>query len=125
MQLGFGHVEVGTITPLPQPGNLKPRVFRLPKHHAVINRYGFNSLGMDAAARNLKKMAAARTGILGVNVGANKTSQAPIDDYRRAVAHLARYADYITLNISSPNTCLLYTSPSPRDRTRSRMPSSA
>ena len=104
MRLGFGHVEVGTITPLPQPGNPKPRVFRLPKHHAVINRYGFNSLGMDVAARNLQKMAAARTGILGVNVGANKTSQAPIDDYRRAVAHLARYADYITLNISSPNT---------------------
>ena len=104
MQLGFGHVEVGTITPQPQPGNPKPRVFRLPDHKAVINRYGFNSLGMEAAARNLQQMAAARTGILGVNVGANKTSPAPIDDYRHAVARLARYADYITLNISSPNT---------------------
>ena len=90
MQLGFGHVEVGTITPLPQPGNPKPRVFRLPKHDAVINRYGFNSLGMDTAARNLQKMAAARTGILGVNVGANKTSQAPIDLRNlQTKAHLA------------------------------------
>ena len=104
MQLGFGHVEVGTITPKPQPGNPKPRVFRLPKHKAVINRYGFNSHGMEAAAQNLQQMAAARTGILGVNVGANKTSPAPIDDYHHAVARLARYADYITLNISSPNT---------------------
>ena len=102
--LGFGHVEVGTITPLPQSGNPKPRVFRLPEDKAVINRYGFNSLGMEAAANNLKLTARHRTGILGINVGANKTSADPIDDYRQAVTRLAEFADYITLNISSPNT---------------------
>ncbi len=104
MGLGFAHVEVGTITPKPQPGNPKPRVFRLPEENAVINRYGFNSHGMDAVAKNLYATASKRAGILGVNVGANKTSSDPIDDYRQAVAMLAPYADYITLNISSPNT---------------------
>ena len=104
MRLGFGHVEVGTITPLPQPGNPKPRVFRLRHNQAVINRYGFNSGGMAAAAHNLASDGPKRRGIVGVNVGANKTSTAPIDDYRLAVAALAQYADYITLNISSPNT---------------------
>ena len=104
MGLGFAHVEVGTITPKPQPGNPKPRVFRLPEENAVINRYGFNSHGMDRVAENLYATASKRVGILGVNVGANKTSNDPIDDYRRAVAMLAPYADYITLNISSPNT---------------------
>ncbi len=104
MGLGFAHVEVGTITPKPQPGNPKPRVFRLPEENAVINRYGFNSHGMDAVAKNLHATAGKRAGILGVNVGANKTSNDPIDDYRKAVAMLAPYADYITLNISSPNT---------------------
>ena len=104
MGLGFAHVEVGTITPKPQPGNPKPRVFRLPEENAVINRYGFNNHGMDAVAQNLYATANKRTGILGVNVGANKTSNDPIDDYRQAVAVLAPYADYVTLNISSPNT---------------------
>lgn len=104
MRLGFGHVEVGTITPLAQPGNPKPRVFRLRADRAVINRYGFNSDGMAAAKANLLADAGKRTGILGVNVGANKASAAPIDDYRTAVAALAPFADYITLNISSPNT---------------------
>ncbi len=104
MSLGFGHVEVGTITPLPQLGNPKPRVFRLPEDKAVINRYGFNNLGMEAAADNLTATASQRAGILGVNVGANKTSMDPIDDYRQAVKRLAQFADYITLNISSPNT---------------------
>lgn len=103
MGLGFGHVEVGTITPLAQPGNPKPRVFRLSKDAAVINRYGFNSQGMDVAAANLARIRD-YTGILGVNVGANKTSPNPIDDYRVAVACLAGFADYVTLNISSPNT---------------------
>lgn len=103
MRLGFGHVEVGTITPNPQPGNPRPRVFRLAKDRAVINRYGFNSDGMAAAARNLQAMARP-TGILGINVGANKTSPDPTNDYRLAVAALAQHADYITLNISSPNT---------------------
>ena len=104
MGLGFAHVEVGTVTPKPQPGNSKPRVFRLPKENAVINRYGFNSDGMYAVVENLDATVSKRTGILGVNVGANKTSNDPIDDYRQAVAMLAPYADYITLNISSPNT---------------------
>ena len=104
MGLGFAHVEVGTITPQPQSGNPKPRVFRLPEEKAVINRYGFNSLGMDRVAENLYATTSKRIGILGVNVGANKTSNDPIDDYRQAVATLAPHADYITLNISSPNT---------------------
>ncbi len=104
MGLGFAHVEVGTITPKPQPGNPKPRVFRLPEENAVINRYGFNSEGMEAVVKNLCATASNRAGILGVNVGANKTSNDPIDDYRQSVAMLAPYADYITLNISSPNT---------------------
>ena len=104
MGLGFAHVEVGTITPKPQPGNPKPRVFRLPEENAVINRYGFNSQGMEAVVENLCKTASQRAGILGVNVGANKISNDPIDDYRQAVAMLSPYADYITLNISSPNT---------------------
>ena len=107
LRLGFGHVELGTITPLPQPGNPRPRVFRLPQDNAVINRYGFNSRGMAAAEARLEARAAGATrhaGIVGVNVGANKTSAEPTDDYRVAVARLARFADYITLNISSPNT---------------------
>ena len=104
MGLGFGHVEVGTITPKPQPGNPKPRVFRLPEEKAVINRYGFNSQGMEAVVDNLCATASKRASILGVNVGANKTSNNPIDDYRQAVSMLAPHADYITLNISSPNT---------------------
>ena len=104
MNLGFGHVEVGTVTPKPQPGNSKPRVFRLPEEKAVINRYGFNSQGMDAAANNLRSTAFNRTGSLGGNVGANNASNDPINDYRQAAARLAPYADYIALNISSPNT---------------------
>jgi len=103
LRLGFGHVEVGTITPRPQPGNPKPRVFRLPDDQAVINRYGFNGKGMYAAAQNLRRRPAG-SGVVGVNVGANKTSPDPIADYHRAVAELAGLADYITLNISSPNT---------------------
>ena len=107
LQLGFGHVELGTITPQPQPGNPRPRVFRLAGDGAVINRYGFNSSGMEAAARRL----AAREGrvdrhrgVIGINVGANKTSTEPTEDYRTAIGRLAPFADYITLNISSPNT---------------------
>ena len=103
LRLGFGHVEVGTITPLAQAGNPKPRVFRLAEDHAVINRYGFNSKGMAAAAQNLHRRKP-DAGVVGVNVGANKTSKDPIADYRHVVAALAGLADYITLNISSPNT---------------------
>ena len=103
LRLGFGHVEVGTITPLPQAGNPKPRVFRLTEDHAVINRYGFNSKGMAAAAQNLR-CRRLDAGVVGVNIGANKNSKNPIADYRHATAALAGLADYITLNISSPNT---------------------
>jgi dihydroorotate dehydrogenase len=103
MRLGFGHVEIGTVTPLPQPGNPRPRVFRLPVDRGVINRYGFNGNGMEYAARNLAAVNQ-RTAVLGVNVGANKTSADPIEDYHVAVARLAAFADYVTLNISSPNT---------------------
>ena len=103
LRLGFGHVEVGTITPLPQSGNPKPRVFRLAEDHAVINRYGFNGKGMAVAAKNLRRRQS-DPGVVGVNVGANKASRDPIADYRHAVAALVGLADYITLNISSPNT---------------------
>ena len=107
LRLGFGHVELGTITPRQQPGNPRPRVFRLPADRAVINRYGFNSRGMTAAARRLdqrRESGRRQAGIIGINVGANKASTAPTEDYRLAVAQLATFADYITLNISSPNT---------------------
>ena len=111
LRLGFSHVELGTITPQPQPGNPRPRVFRLAADGAVINRYGFNSRGMEMVAAQLARREAglaraksARPGIIGINVGANKTSSAPTEDYRIAVARLAAYGDYITLNISSPNT---------------------
>jgi len=107
LQLGFSHVELGTITPRPQPGNPRPRVFRLAADRAVVNRYGFNSRGMEAAAAQLAERRAGSStqpGVIGINVGANKTSTRPTEDYRLAVARLASYADYITLNVSSPNT---------------------
>ena len=107
LRLGFGHVELGTITPLAQPGNPRPRVFRLPQDRAIINRYGFNSSGMELAAARLAARrggTSRQAGIVGINVGANKTSDVPTNDYRTAVVRLAPFADYITLNISSPNT---------------------
>jgi len=101
--LGFGSVEVGTVTPRPQPGNPKPRLFRLTGDEAVINRMGFNNDGIDAA---LARIAALRTrgGVLGINVGANKDSSDRVADYAIGVAKAARHADYITINVSSPNT---------------------
>ena len=102
-RLGFGCVEVGTITPLPQPGNPRPRVFRLTADDAVINRYGFNSRGMHVAASYLARQPT-RLGILGVNIGANKTSQDKPADYHESAAHLSCFADYLTVNLSSPNT---------------------
>lgn len=103
LRLGFGHVEVGTVTPLPQTGNPKPRVFRLANDNAIINRYGFNSKGMHVAGCNLKRRKS-NSGIVGVNIGANKTSIDKIADYQTAVTNLAGVADYLTVNISSPNT---------------------
>jgi dihydroorotate dehydrogenase len=103
LRLGFGFVEVGTVTPLPQPGNPRPRLFRLPRDEGVINRLGFNSEGAEAVLRRLAARAG-RGGIVGVNVGANKDSTDRIDDYVRQIDMFAPVASYFTCNISSPNT---------------------
>lgn len=103
LRLGFGHVEVGTITPLPQPGNPKPRLFRLKEDLGVINRLGFNSEGHAVAHERLKARAG-RAGIVGVNVGANKESSDRAGDYVTGVRAFADVASYFTINISSPNT---------------------
>lgn len=106
-RLGFGYVEVGTITPKPQSGNPKPRVFRLSSDAAVINRYGFNNDGAEQAKTRLskwRKTGAGQRHILGVNIGANKDSLDRIADYAATSAILSPYADYITVNVSSPNT---------------------
>jgi dihydroorotate dehydrogenase len=102
--LGFGFIEVGTITPLPQSGNPKPRVFRIFDENAVINRLGFNNKGVDYLLDRLKKRKF--KGIVGVNIGANKNSddQQRINDYVSCFKKVADYCDYITINISSPNT---------------------
>ncbi len=100
--LGFGSVEIGTLTPLPQPGNPKPRIFRLVQDRAIINRLGFNNGGIQAAMP--RAQAARRNGILGINVGANKDATDRILDYCIGVETAAQVADYVTINISSPNT---------------------
>jgi dihydroorotate dehydrogenase len=98
---GFGFVEIGTLTPRPQPGNPRPRLFRLAQDRAVINRMGFNNGGFEAAK---SRLAGRRRGIVGVNVGANKDSADRIADYVAGVREMAPLADYLTVNISSPNT---------------------
>ena len=103
LRLGFGFVEVGSITPKPQPGNPKPRIFRFPQERAVINRLGFNNEGHAPALERLKARDG-RGGILGVNLGANKDSEDRQADYVLGVEVLGPYAAYITVNISSPNT---------------------
>tara|TARA_Y100001960_G_C14708757_1_gene845762 strand:+ start:198 stop:1271 length:1074 start_codon:yes stop_codon:yes gene_type:complete len=103
LTLGFGFVEVGSITPRPQLGNSKPRVFRLEADRAVINRYGFNSEGLAIVASRLRKRQG-QPGILGVNVGANKESDDPIADYVEGLDQLNGLASYFVINISSPNT---------------------
>ena len=103
---GFGFVEVGTLTPLPQQGNARPRLFRLAEDEAVINRMGFNNQGQAAAALRLAKRDRS-AGIVGINIGANKDSAAAggaIADYAAGVAAMRGLADYLTINISSPNT---------------------
>lgn len=97
---GFGFVEVGTLTPRPQPGNPKPRLFRLAEDRAVINRMGFNNGGFEAAGARLTR----RRGLVGVNIGANKESADRIADYAVGVRQMGPLADYLTVNISSPNT---------------------
>ena len=106
-RLGFGFIEIGTITPRPQPGNPKPRMFRLPAAQGIINRMGFNNLGLDALIDNVKRSRWVREGgILGINIG--KNADTPIeratDDYLIGLRGAHPYARYITVNISSPNT---------------------
>jgi dihydroorotate dehydrogenase len=101
--LGFGFVEVGTITPRPQAGNPKPRLFRLKQDRAVINRMGFNNRGQDDAIERLRKRDRSK-GVVGVNIGANKDSGDRIRDYVEGVMRMTPVADYLTVNISSPNT---------------------
>jgi dihydroorotate dehydrogenase len=103
LNLGFGFAEVGTVTPLPQAGNPKPRIFRLTADEAVINRLGFNNEGHDACERRLVARAS-RQGIVGVNIGANKDSADRVADYALGVKRFARHSSYLTVNISSPNT---------------------
>ena len=100
---GFGFVEIGTVTPRPQDGNPKPRLFRLKEDRAVINRMGFNNAGQDAAFDRLRRLTRVH-GVIGVNVGANKDSTDRIADYVEGVRKLAPVARYVTINISSPNT---------------------
>ena len=105
LALGFGFVEIGTVTPKPQAGNPRPRMFRLPEHQAVINRLGFNNDGVDALVRNVGR--ARRThGLLGINIGKNKDTpnESAADDYLYCLERVYPLADYIAVNISSPNT---------------------
>jgi len=102
--LGFGFLEVGTVTPLAQPGNDKPRLFRIFDERAIVNRMGFNNKGVDHLVKNLKNIN--YDGVIGVNIGANKSSegQKRIDDYLFCFKKVYKLADYIVINISSPNT---------------------
>jgi dihydroorotate dehydrogenase len=103
-RLGFGFLELGGVTPRPQPGNPRPRLFRLPQARAIINRYGLNSIGAEAFAENLKRARA--TAVVGVNVGKNKDTpnERAADDYERCMEAVYPLAHYISVNISSPNT---------------------
>jgi dihydroorotate dehydrogenase len=102
--LGFGFIEVGTVTPRPQIGNDRPRLFRLPKHEAIINRMGFNNEGVDALVRNVQ--ASSYRGVLGINIGKNKDTpnEKAVDDYLFCLERVYAHASYVTVNISSPNT---------------------
>ena len=102
--LGFGFIEIGTITPRAQPGNPKPRMFRLPEAEGIINRFGFNNLGVDALLRNVA--AAKYQGILGINIGKNfdTPNERAVDDYLHCLRKVYAHASYVTVNISSPNT---------------------
>jgi dihydroorotate dehydrogenase len=103
--LGFGSVEVGTVTPRPQPGNPAPRLFRLPEHQALINRLGFNNAGMAAVGARLRELEW-RPGPVGLNLGKNKDTpnEAAVDDYVACAQALSPLADYVVVNLSSPNT---------------------
>ena len=102
--LGFGFLELGGVTPRPQPGNPRPRLFRIPQARAIINRYGLNSVGIDAFVANLSRFSL--KSIIGVNIGKNKDTpnERAVDDYGHCLEKLYPHVDYVTLNISSPNT---------------------
>jgi len=102
--LGFGHIEIGTVTPLPQPGNPKPRLYRIPQANAIINRMGFNNDGVDRLVDNVRH--AKYRGILGINIGKNASTpiEDAADDYLICLRKVYPYASYVTVNISSPNT---------------------
>ena len=102
--LGFGFIEIGTVTPRPQPGNPKPRLFRLPDADALINRMGFNNRGVDNLVKNVE--ASGFTGVLGINIGKNKDTpnERAVDDYLTCLDAVYAHARYVTVNISSPNT---------------------
>ena len=106
--MGFGFIEVGTVTPKAQPGNARPRMFRLPAANALINRLGFNNEGLDAFLANVRRARSfrARGGILGLNIGKNAATpiEQAADDYLAGLAGVYPHADYVTVNISSPNT---------------------
>ena len=102
--LGFGFLELGTVTPMPQKGNPKPRVFKIPEFEAIIQRLGFNNAGIEVFLNNLKKIKKNEREILGVNIGKNKNSKDPVSDYKFLYNLVQPYADYVTINISSPNT---------------------
>ena len=102
--LGFGFIEVGTVTPKPQSGNDRPRLFRLPRHEAIINRMGFNNAGVDALVRNVQQ--SSYHGVLGINIGKNKDTpnEKAVSDYLLCLTRVYELASYVTVNISSPNT---------------------
>ena len=102
--LGFGFVELGTVTPMPQKGNTKPRVFKIPEFDAVIQRLGFNNLGIENFIRNLKNFKKKKKNFIGINIGKNKNSSNSFEDYSLLYGIAKKYADYITINVSSPNT---------------------
>ncbi|MGE0719337.1 MAG: quinone-dependent dihydroorotate dehydrogenase [Alphaproteobacteria bacterium] len=105
LRFGFGFVETGTVTPLPQPGNAKPRLFRFPADAAVINRFGFNNGGLETYVGRLRaRRRAGRGGIVGANVGKNKDQADAVADYVAGIAATAPWADYLVVNVSSPNT---------------------
>jgi dihydroorotate dehydrogenase len=102
--LGFGFIEVGTVTPKPQSGNDRPRLFRLPRHEAIINRMGFNNAGVDVLVRNVQQ--SSYHGVLGINIGKNKDTpnEKAVSDYLLCLTRVYEHASYVTVNISSPNT---------------------
>ncbi|MDA1058455.1 MAG: quinone-dependent dihydroorotate dehydrogenase [Proteobacteria bacterium] len=104
LKTGFGFVEAGTVTPKPQKGNPRPRVFRSPRDDAVINRLGFNNDGHETFARNMRRQRNGDPGIIGINVGANRDAKDPIQDYVDGVLRFSDLAHYLVVNISSPNT---------------------